>query len=197
VDNLNYSFESGNEIHSLEMVFVEGTRGRPYVFGEKDASRNVEMRDFFISKFPVTQALWAHVMGVNPSLALGGHKPVENVSWLDVTGRGGFLERINASDILAAIERQLQDESGDRAGSPARQPRWGCRGAALESFSIAFRNRVGICSSRRPALGRRVPLQWKRRYRCSRVVPRQQWRLGPGVDTGIPPLGQEITNQNS
>jgi len=43
-------------------------------------------------------------MGRNPSLNPNLHCPVENVSWEQVTGvPGGFLEHLNASDILATV----------------------------------------------------------------------------------------------
>jgi formylglycine-generating enzyme len=42
---------------SFPMVFVQGTRGTPYLFGvEKKIEINVN--DFYISKFPVTQTVW-------------------------------------------------------------------------------------------------------------------------------------------
>lgn len=112
MEPIKYSFEANNEVHSLELVSVEGTRKQPYVFGEENRTRNVEVPGFFISTTPVTQAVWTHVMGVNPSIARGDRKPVENVSWLDVTNSGGFLEKINAGQVLAEI-RQLHEQSAD------------------------------------------------------------------------------------
>jgi formylglycine-generating enzyme required for sulfatase activity len=103
-----YAFQAGRERHELTMILVEGTRGQPYRFGEEDATRDIHVRPFFISKLTVTQTLWSHVMGSNPAVAQGPRKPVENVSWLDVVGEGGFLEQINAGPIPAQLARQMR-----------------------------------------------------------------------------------------
>ena len=51
---------------------------------------------------PVTQALWLHVMGQNPAKFEDLKSPVENVSWDHISAPGGFLDRINSSEILTA-----------------------------------------------------------------------------------------------
>ena len=40
-------------------------------------------KDFMVMKYPVTQALWEHVMGNNPSEFYGANRPVETVTWFD------------------------------------------------------------------------------------------------------------------
>ncbi|RKX77855.1 MAG: hypothetical protein DRP87_07940, partial [Spirochaetes bacterium] len=40
-------------------------------------------RDFYISKYEVTQRQWREVMGNNPSYFKGDELPVDNVSWYD------------------------------------------------------------------------------------------------------------------
>ena len=89
----------------LEMVFVRGTHGRPYSFGQPTGGRRVEIRDFFIGIVPVTQALWANVAGVgaNPAVHRGPDLPVENVSWDEITRPGGFLDRMNDSAVRASL----------------------------------------------------------------------------------------------
>jgi formylglycine-generating enzyme required for sulfatase activity len=52
---------------------------------------------------PVTQALWERVMGDNPSVRPEPRCPVENVSWDRITETGGFLDRINSSEVLTAV----------------------------------------------------------------------------------------------
>ena len=60
-------------------------------------------KDWFIGETEVTQALWEAVMGSNPSY-FGkndpdrGSLPVERVSWNEICGEGGFLEKLN--DVL-------------------------------------------------------------------------------------------------
>ncbi|MCQ2235192.1 MAG: formylglycine-generating enzyme family protein [Paludibacteraceae bacterium] len=58
-----------------DMVKVEGT-----------------FSDFYISKYPVTQAQWFAVMGTNPSKFPNNNNPVENVSWEDCQL---FLKKLN------------------------------------------------------------------------------------------------------
>jgi formylglycine-generating enzyme required for sulfatase activity len=53
---------------------------------------DVTVSDFYIGKYPVTQRLWAQVMGENPSKFLGDDLPVENVSWNDVQE---FIAKLN------------------------------------------------------------------------------------------------------
>ena len=52
----------------------------------------VQLDDYYISKFEVTQKLWKSVMGNNPSNHIGDNLPVEWVSWLDAKT---FIKRLN------------------------------------------------------------------------------------------------------
>jgi formylglycine-generating enzyme required for sulfatase activity len=54
--------------------------------------------DYYVGKFEVTQGQWKAVMGSNPSYfsSCGDDCPVDMVSWNDVAGSGGFIERLNA-----------------------------------------------------------------------------------------------------
>ena len=67
---------------------------------EKPAHKVKLTKDYFIGETEVTQALWEAVMGSNPS-GFGtddpnrGSLPVELVSWNDICGKGGFLEKLN------------------------------------------------------------------------------------------------------
>ena len=85
--------------HTFELVYVEGTNGSPYAFGEGTARAEIEVPAFFIGTVPVTQALWTHVAGTksNPAAHRGLALPVENVSWDAITQTGGFLDLINES----------------------------------------------------------------------------------------------------
>ena len=51
-------------------------------------------RDFYMGKYPVTQAQWEAVMGINPSKFRGADLPVEQVSWEDCQE---FIKRLNAT----------------------------------------------------------------------------------------------------
>jgi formylglycine-generating enzyme required for sulfatase activity len=89
--------------HELVLAWVPGTGGTPYGFGNGHHRRPIELAGFFIATTPVTQALWARVMGENPALHRDPRCPVENVSWERITGPGGFLDHLNAGEALAAV----------------------------------------------------------------------------------------------
>ena len=82
----------------LRLVFVPGTDGHPYLFGGCDQGVPVDIPDFHIGATPVTQALWMRVMGSTRTRNPQPQHPVTDVSWEDVTGPNGFLQRLNASD---------------------------------------------------------------------------------------------------
>ena len=67
--------------------------------------------DFYVGTYEVTQAQWQAVMGSNPSrfAACGGECPVEQVSWDDVRGPDGFLERLNR--LLGTTKFRLPTEA--------------------------------------------------------------------------------------
>lgn len=44
---------------------------------------NIEIADFYIGRYEVTQKEWKEVMGNNPSKYMGDSLPVENVTWYD------------------------------------------------------------------------------------------------------------------
>ena len=100
---LIYKWRAGDGEHELRFVRVPGTGGQPYLFGYGERRRPIEVRDFHIGATPVTQALWTHVMGANTSVADRPRCPVDNVSWNHITEPGGFLDRINGGEILAAL----------------------------------------------------------------------------------------------
>lgn len=103
MDMNNYRWRVGDESHEVRLVRVPGTAGTSYPFGIGPMQRPIAIRDFYITATPVTQALWLHVMGSNPACRPDPRCPVENVSWHDITGTGGFMDRINASDVLTAV----------------------------------------------------------------------------------------------
>ena len=88
---VTYHWTDVDVLHDLRLVRVPGTGGTSFLFHGKP----IELRDFWIATTPVTQALWQHVMGVNPSKHVSPKCPVENVSWNQVTQADGFLDRLN------------------------------------------------------------------------------------------------------
>src|SRR5262245_51623062 len=96
----------------FELVFVQGTDGHPFTFGE--LGRPVEIQDFFIATVPVTQVLWTHIRGSNgnPSVRQVPDLPVENTSWDEITRDGGFLNQINAHSMRANVLRDIAPRTG-------------------------------------------------------------------------------------
>lgn len=103
VTTRTYEWRAGGTQHILQLVRVPGTDGKPFLFGGGPHRRPIEVREFNVATTPVTQALWAHVLGSNPAVRPEPRAPVENVSWNHITEPGGFLDRINASAILPAL----------------------------------------------------------------------------------------------
>ncbi len=78
-----------------EMVFIEG--GNFLIGNDIDNTsfpvRNVTVKDFYLGKYPVTQALWEAIMGNNPShFKRNEMLPVESVSWDDAQA---FITKLN------------------------------------------------------------------------------------------------------
>ncbi|NEO56112.1 MAG: SUMF1/EgtB/PvdO family nonheme iron enzyme [Okeania sp. SIO3B5] len=81
----------GNGV-TLEMVKIPAGRflmGSPETEVKRRYSESpqhyVEVPEFFMGKYPVTQAQWEAVMGYNPSYFKDANRPVESVSWDDAT----------------------------------------------------------------------------------------------------------------
>lgn len=69
---------------------------------------------FFVGRDEVTQAQWQAIMGGNPASGAGvdPELPVYNVSWMDIAGPGGFIEKLN----------QHLSDTGQRAAGTIRLP---------------------------------------------------------------------------
>ncbi|MBT1697352.1 formylglycine-generating enzyme family protein [Fulvivirgaceae bacterium PWU4] len=80
--------------YRFPLTFVKGTGETTYLFGDGDKV-GIHVNDFFISKFQITQKLWEYIMGNSPSHFGGQDKPVENVSFNDITQKSGFLDKLN------------------------------------------------------------------------------------------------------
>jgi formylglycine-generating enzyme required for sulfatase activity len=98
-----YKWQADGSEHTLQLVRVAGTSGEPFLFGREPNRLPIEVPEFYISTTPVTQALWLRVMDSNPAKNYNLSCPIENVSWKHVTDVGGFLDRLNASEILSTV----------------------------------------------------------------------------------------------
>jgi len=101
-----------NEInYAFRMIFVEGTGDKPFLFGIENDTQQITIKDFFISKFTVTQLVWEYIMKHDPSNHKGNNMAVECVSYSDIINEGGFLEKINASNSKEEPSKQFQKTS--------------------------------------------------------------------------------------
>jgi formylglycine-generating enzyme required for sulfatase activity len=107
---------------SLEMVKIPGGRfrmGSPGTeAGRLDGEglqHDVDVPEFFMGKYAVTQAQWQAVMGNNPSTFKGAIRPVEQVSWNDATEFCQKLSKITGRKYSLPSESQW--EYACRAGT--------------------------------------------------------------------------------
>jgi formylglycine-generating enzyme required for sulfatase activity len=98
-----YEWRADGAAYDVRCAWVPGTGDTPYPFGGDAMHCPISVAGFHLLTTPVTQALWTHVMGSNPSRRREPNAPVENVSWHQITGVDGFLERVNASEVRGAL----------------------------------------------------------------------------------------------
>ncbi len=92
--NFDINFSESDD--RFPLVFVKGTGDTTYLFGDREKS-GIHVNDFFISSFQITQQFWESIMGDRPSHFPGKERPVEHVSFNDVTKENGFLDKLNAA----------------------------------------------------------------------------------------------------
>jgi formylglycine-generating enzyme required for sulfatase activity len=69
------------------MVFIKGgcfIMGNDYTQADEKPEHEVCLKDFYMDKFEVTQALWEKVMEFNPSKFSGANLPVEQVNYHNI-----------------------------------------------------------------------------------------------------------------
>jgi formylglycine-generating enzyme required for sulfatase activity len=67
---------------SDNLVFVKGGTFKN-TWSTNYFGKNINLRDFYIGKYEVTQKEWMEVLGTNPSKFEGDNLPVETVSWYE------------------------------------------------------------------------------------------------------------------
>ncbi len=95
---------------------------------------------YYLGKYEVTQAQWQAVMGANPSYFswCGSNCPVETVSWNDIRGANGFIEKLN--QLLGTTKFRLPTEAEwERAARAGTQTRFSF-GDALDTFGYCGTN---------------------------------------------------------
>jgi formylglycine-generating enzyme required for sulfatase activity/tetratricopeptide (TPR) repeat protein len=109
--------------------------------------------DFYLGKYPVTQAQWEAVMGSNPSKFIGPELPVEQVSWEDCQL---FIKRLNVlTDGKYRLPTEAEWEYACRAASTSTYC-FGDNEAYLEEYAW-FRANSG---SQTQPVGKKKPNAW-------------------------------------
>lgn len=89
---------NGNEFKLLgldytQMVFV-AAKGKTFVMGDDNNQTQIAFdHDYWIGRFAITQELYEKLMVENPSTFEAKHRPVETVSWDEITNF--FLPKLN------------------------------------------------------------------------------------------------------
>lgn len=96
----------------IEMVSIEGGN---FLLGGKVS---VNVSNFQIGKYPVTQKQWREIMGNNPSHFKGDDCPVEQVSWNDVQD---FIAKLNQQTGLRyRLPTEAEWEYAARGGAKSK-----------------------------------------------------------------------------
>lgn len=106
------------DIYDIEMVHVTGgsfQMGSDAIEADIDEQpiHTVTVKDFYLSKYEVTQGLWKAVMGHNPSYHKGLNRPVENVSWDDCQKFINKLNSITGLHYRLPTEKEWEYAVGD------------------------------------------------------------------------------------
>jgi formylglycine-generating enzyme required for sulfatase activity len=109
-------------ITGMEFLWVAGgTFKMGDMFGDglenETPVHDVELDDFYLGKYPVTQRQWKQVMGTNPSrFQKGDLYPVEQVSWSDVQAFIRKLTALNAENFVFRLPSEAEWEYAARSG---------------------------------------------------------------------------------
>lgn len=76
----------------------------------------VELDDFYIGRFPVTQVQWSRLMTENPSRFEGPDRPVEQVTWDDAREFARKLSHANQDHLIFRLPTEAEWELAARSG---------------------------------------------------------------------------------
>lgn len=108
MNTINLKFEHIS--YNLPFSLVKGTEDKPFLFGAGNGTKEVMFKDFWMAQYTVTQSLWEHIMGHNPSGLKHREHAVEHVSFNDIVSRQGFLEKINSHSAKEQVYGQLSKD---------------------------------------------------------------------------------------
>jgi formylglycine-generating enzyme required for sulfatase activity len=117
--------------NTVPLVLVRISGGTPFMMGAGPTEHYSDYdllqhevtiaHDYYVGKYEVTQAQWQAVTGTNPSYFsyCGGTCPVEQVSWNDIAGPGGFIDKLNQAQDTTKfrLPTEAEWEYAARAGT--------------------------------------------------------------------------------
>lgn len=83
-ENSELKQKEHENLTSKNFIFVEGgtfLMGSNEGFDDEKPVHEVQVTDFYICKYQVTQAEWIKIMRKNPAIHKEKRNPVENISW--------------------------------------------------------------------------------------------------------------------
>jgi sulfatase modifying factor 1 len=119
VDELVLSFDGDLR---FPFAFVQGTGESLFTFGtprEKQDRKlqEIAISDFYMSQYLVTRELWERVMRDATSQTGNEQIPVDHVSFNEIAGERGFLERLNAHASTRRLSTEFNGDLGFRLPS--------------------------------------------------------------------------------
>lgn len=83
----------------------------------KQTTWSTQLDAYLMSKYPITQEMYTYLMGNNPSVFKGTHRPVESVSWLDAIDFCNALSRAceleDYYDVVSGHEVKVSPKHND------------------------------------------------------------------------------------
>ncbi len=133
----------------------------------------VEVEAFELSSVLLTQGLWRHVMGTNPSVDAGSKKPVHQISWLDAVNFCNRLSTILGVEPVYIIDDGQGQVSWNRDANGYRLPteaEWEYAARTRDDLRFAgsdsidkvgwVSNNVSSESAQMPNVGQKEPNLW-------------------------------------
>lgn len=152
--------EAEKSLPHHDMIFVKGGE---FMMGDDESgnadekpAHRVQVNDFYMARYPVTQRLWEMVVGDTPSRFEGDRRPVERVSWDDAQA---FIKKLNVfTQRQYRLPTEAEWEYAARGGALSegyqfagsdklKQVGWYTENSSGETHEVGqkYPNELGLC----------------------------------------------------